>query len=70
MCRINLKDAYFAIPVCREHQPLLRFIWGTEMFQFTCLPFGLISATGVHQSPMTSSRSSAPKRGEVCDLLG
>ena len=27
MCRIDLKDAYFAMPVCREHQPLLHFIW-------------------------------------------
>jgi hypothetical protein len=25
MCSIDLKDA---IPVCREHHPLLPFIWG------------------------------------------
>ena len=47
MCRIDLKDAYFAIPICRKHQSLLRFIWGSEMYQFTCLPFGLASAPRV-----------------------
>lgn len=44
MCRINLKGAYYAIPFCRKHQPLLCFIWGPDMFQFTCLPFGFASA--------------------------
>ena len=47
LCRIDLKDAYFAIPVCKEHQPFLRFIWRSETYQFTCLPFGLASAPRV-----------------------
>jgi len=41
MIKIDLKDAYFTVPIDPEHQPLLRFIYGGTRYQFTCLPFGL-----------------------------
>ena len=44
MCRIDLKDAYFAIPIASHHQKYLRFSWKGQTFQFTCLPFGLSTA--------------------------
>ena len=44
MTRIDLKDAYFAVPIHQEHQPFLRFIWANNTYQFTCLPFGLSTA--------------------------
>ena len=68
VCRIDLKDA---IPVCREHQPLLCFIWGSDMYQFTCLPFGLALAPRVFTKVLaTSSGFSTSRRSEVCDLPG
>ena len=41
MIKIDLKDAYFTMPVSNQHQPLLRFMHGGLRYQFSCLPFGL-----------------------------
>ena len=44
MIKVDLKDAYFCIPVCRKDQQFLRFQWRNKLYQFSCLPFGLTSA--------------------------
>ncbi|CAN2391224.1 hypothetical protein PRIEUP_LOCUS1263 [Pristimantis euphronides] len=48
MCTIDLKDAYYHVPVHSSHQKYLRFaIQGNGQifhFQFSCLPFGISSA--------------------------
>ena len=46
MIKIDLKDAYFCVPMSPQHQPFLWFIWGGggTRYQFTCLPFGLAPA--------------------------
>jgi Reverse transcriptase (RNA-dependent DNA polymerase) len=47
MVKIDLKDAYFTVPVASEHQKFLRFVWRGNFFQYVCLPFGLCSAPRV-----------------------
>jgi len=44
MVKVDLKDAYFTIPINTGHQLFLRFVVGQEQYQFTCLPFGLSCA--------------------------
>ena len=47
MVIVDLKDAYFAIPVHREHRKFLRFRFKGKTFEFNCLPFGLSSSPWV-----------------------
>ena len=44
MTKVDLKDAYFAIPICKKHREYLRFTVEDQSYQFACLPFGLSSA--------------------------
>ena len=45
--KVDLKDAYFSIPISPLHRKYLCFTVGSKTYQFTCLPFGLASAPWV-----------------------
>lgn len=38
--KIDLKDAYYSIPIAVEHQQYLKFFHRNDLHQFTCLPNG------------------------------
>jgi len=61
MVKLDLKDAYFTVPVFEDHQRFLRFRWRGSSYQFVCLPFGLSSAprtfTKIMKPVMTVLRS-------------
>ena len=42
--KVDLKDAYFAIPLNCQDRKLLRFQWQGKLYQFNCVPFELSSA--------------------------
>ena len=44
MGSIDLKDAYYSVPVAEEHRKYLRFRWFGKLFQFRVLPNGLACA--------------------------
>ena len=44
MASLDLKDAYYSVPIAEEHQLYLRFRWNGKLYQFTCFPNGLSSA--------------------------
>ena len=44
MVKLNLKDAYYALPIHPSHRKYLRFIYQDRTYEFQCLPFGLYSA--------------------------
>lgn len=47
LVKIDLKDAYFSIPIDQAHRRFLCFQFGEQIYQFNCLPFGLTSAPWV-----------------------
>ena len=47
MAKLDLKDAYFSVPMAQNSKRLLQFQWKSQLLQFTCLPFGLSSASYV-----------------------
>ena len=47
MAKLDLKDAYLAVPIDSQHQKFLKFRWNSQTWQFRALPFGLNSSPQV-----------------------
>ncbi len=41
MASIDLKDAYYSVPICQDYQKFLKFYWKGEYYKFTVFPNGL-----------------------------
>ncbi len=52
MTSIDLRDAYYSIPIAPEHQKYLKFIWKDNLYCFTCLPMGLSSSPRIFTKVM------------------
>ena len=52
MCSIDLKDAYFMIPVKYEYWKYLKFVYKNTVFQFTALPFWLSTCPYIYSKVM------------------
>ena len=44
MAVLDLKDAYYSVPISTEHRNYLRFEHDGQLYEFVCLPNGLSSA--------------------------
>lgn len=44
MASLDLKDAYYSVPIAVEDRVFLRFWWENTLYQYTCFPNGLTSA--------------------------
>ena len=43
MTSVNLKDAYYSVPISEKDSKFLKFFWKGEFYQFRALPNGLSS---------------------------
>ena len=41
MASVDLKDAYYSVSICKDHQKFLKFKWKGILYQFVCFPKGL-----------------------------
>ena len=47
MASIDLKDAYYTVPIFHAHQKYLKFIFNDTLYQYTCMANGLSCAPRV-----------------------
>lgn len=52
MASLDLKHAYYTIPVAVEHRKFLKFIWGRQLYEFNSLPMGLSSSPRIFTKVM------------------
>ena len=43
MASVDIKDAYYSVPIAAEDQKYLKIMFEGQLYQFTCLPNGLSS---------------------------
>ena len=44
MASIDLRHAYYSVPIQKEYRKYLRFKWKANIYQYTCLPNGIAMA--------------------------
>ena len=65
MASIDLKDAYYSVPITRTDRKYLRFLWQGTLFQFTCLPNGLSCAPRKFTNFLKPALSELHLRGHI-----
>ena len=50
MCKLDLKDAYFSVPIHKSSRKYLRFLWEGNLYEFLCLCFGLGRSIDFHKN--------------------
>ena len=62
--KIDLKGAYWNLPIWEEHRKPLRFRWKGSLFQIKTLPFGLASGPRIiHKSNENPSGTPGKTKG-------
>ena len=63
LVKIELKDAYLTVPICKDHQKFLHFVWKNFLLEFCCLPFSLATAPRVFTKLMKPVVGALRQRG-------
>ena len=66
MASVDLKDAYYSIPIATEDRQLLKFEWEGNYFHFTCLPNGLASAPRLFTKVLKPVFANLRAQGHFC----
>ena len=65
MASIDLKDAYYSVPIHVDHQKYLKFVWKGILYKFTVLPNGLSSGPRLFTKLLKAPFSQLRKLGHV-----
>ena len=66
MTSLDLKDAYFALPIDAAFRKYIRFFWKNKLYEFQCLCFGLSSAPYIFTKVMKPIFSQLRREG-ICN---
>ena len=66
MASIDLKQAYYLVPIAPEHKKFLKFFWDGNLFAFTCLPNGLSCAPRIFTKLLKPVYSTLQMEGISC----
>ena len=66
MASVDLKDAYYSIPIAEEDRKFLMFEWKGKYHQFTCLPNGLSSAPRIFTKILKPIYAHLRSNGHTC----
>ena len=66
MASVDLKDAYYSIPIAEEDRTFLMFEWKGKYHQFTCLPNGLSSAPRIFTKILKPVYAQLRSNGHTC----
>ena len=65
MASVDMKDAYYSIPIKSSDRKFLRFIWEGNLYEFTCLPNGLSCAPRIFTKLLKPPLSTLHKQGHI-----
>ncbi|KAJ8976566.1 hypothetical protein NQ317_016360 [Molorchus minor] len=65
---LDLKDAYYSLPILKDHRKYLRFCFRNTLYEFTCLPFGLASAPYTFSKLMRPVVEFLRSRDVLCNI--
>lgn len=63
--KIDLKDAYYSVPIVAQDRKFLRFTWQGKLYAFCSLPNGLTSAPRIWTKLLKPVFSSLRKKGHT-----
>ena len=65
MSSLDLKDAYYSVPIHKDHRKLLRFKWEGQTFEFQALPNGLSLAPRLFTKLLKPVFATLRKKGHI-----
>ena len=66
MASVDLRDAFYTVPVRDSHKKYLRFYWNNQLWQFVSMPNGLACAPRFFTKLMTPVFATLRERGHHC----
>lgn len=65
MASVDLKDAYYTVPIHKDHQKFLKFEFKGCLYKYTCLPNGLSSAPRIFTKMLKPVYSTLHNQGHI-----
>ena len=66
LASIDLRDAYYTIPIARQDRHFLWFFWDNVLYQFTAMPNGLACAPRLFTKILTPVFAQLQEQGHEC----